>query len=181
MAKGPKRPRKPKKPKKPLTYYSFRNVESPLKGFHFSVDLKSSKTFDSQFQEVSGLTAEMEIEEIVEGGVNNYKHRLPGRVKYNNLVLKRGIILKSSELHDWLEDCLFKENSLERITTKDLQVALLLEKDADQKFAKSKEALVWTINKAYPVKYSMSNFNAQENALAIETIEFAFRNITVDR
>ena len=43
------------------------------------------------FSECSGLSAEYEILEYQEGGENRFVHRLRGRVKYPNLVLKRGV------------------------------------------------------------------------------------------
>ena len=33
----------------------------------------------------------------------------------------------------------------------------------------------WQVIKAYPIKWSISNFNAEENSLAIETIELAYK------
>ena len=43
-----------------------------------------------RFHEVSGLSVEVEVIEFSEGGNNNFIHKLPGRVKYPNIVLKRG-------------------------------------------------------------------------------------------
>ena len=45
----------------------------------------------ASFQEVSGLSMEVEVLERNEGGENDYTHKLPGRVSYPNLTLKRGI------------------------------------------------------------------------------------------
>lgn len=42
------------------------------------------------FTELSGLTAETEVEYVTEGGNNSYKKAIPIRTKYSNLVLKRG-------------------------------------------------------------------------------------------
>jgi phage tail-like protein len=42
------------------------------------------------FTELSGLSAETEVEYISEGGNNNYRRAIPTRTKYSNLVLKRG-------------------------------------------------------------------------------------------
>ena len=45
------------------------------------------------------LQVETEVFEWEEGGQNGYKLRLPGRLKYSNLVLKRGLALL--DLWDW--------------------------------------------------------------------------------
>ncbi|MCP4687557.1 MAG: phage tail protein, partial [Desulfobacterales bacterium] len=50
---------------------------------------------DIRFRKVSGLSAEIETHEINEGGENLYIHRLPTQIKYNNLVLERGMVIGS--------------------------------------------------------------------------------------
>src|SRR5258706_14846567 len=77
----------------------------PPVGFHFRVeflDTSGARKFnETAFQEVSGLNVEIGSEELSEGGVNNYSHRLPGKVKYGNLVLKRGLFA-DSKMVDWI-------------------------------------------------------------------------------
>ncbi len=61
--------------------------------FHFKVEFgNSSDDQDNRFQEVAGLSAEITTEEVREGGLNEYVHRLPTGTKYGNLVLKRGYL-----------------------------------------------------------------------------------------
>ena len=76
------------------------------RAFHFMVeffDIPGVKDNDSKFQDVSGLTAELGVEEIKSGGENRFSHRLPTRAKYSNLVLKRGM-LTDSGLISWFKD-----------------------------------------------------------------------------
>ena len=47
---------------------------------------------DLRFQRVSGISTEVQLETINEGGENLHAHRLPTRMSYNNLVLERGYI-----------------------------------------------------------------------------------------
>ena len=63
--------------------------------FHFKVEFdaletsgSSSDDEDIRFQEVGGLTAEVSTEELREGGLNEYAHRIPTGAKYGNLVLR---------------------------------------------------------------------------------------------
>src|SRR5215213_5420510 len=42
------------------------------------------------FQECTGLSTEVEIQEYAEGGNNEFVHKLPGRRKFSNITLKRG-------------------------------------------------------------------------------------------
>lgn len=44
-----------------------------------------------RFTEVSGLEVSVAVEEIAEGGVNGYVHKLPGRMSWPNIRLARGV------------------------------------------------------------------------------------------
>lgn len=135
----------------------------PPVGFHFEVHFFGiGGEDDSQFQEVSGLTAEIGVEELQVGGENKFTYRLPTRAKYNNLVLKRGM-LKDSALIDWFR------NAIENFEFKpaDLSIHLL---DENHQVLTS-----WDFIQAYPVKWSISDFKALENSLVVETIELAYQ------
>src|SRR5687767_15745298 len=76
--------------------------------YHFKVeflDIPGVTDNDVRFQDVSGLTAEMGMEEIPEGGENRFTHRLPTRAKYSNMILKRGMIIDSG-LIQWCKDAI---------------------------------------------------------------------------
>lgn len=136
----------------------------PPTAFHFKVsfELNGATRHDLNFQEVAGLSYELGVETITEGGENRFPHRLPAAAKYPNLVLKRGLV-NDSGLVKWLKSAV---EDLD-ITPADITVSLLDETQA---------ALVnWSFVKAWPVKWSLANFNAQNNALAIETIELAYQ------
>jgi phage tail-like protein len=135
------------------------------RSYHFKVeflDVGGVVENDIRFQDVSGLTAEMAIEEIQEGGENRFSHRLPTRAKYSNLVLKRGM-LTDSGLIEWFVDAI--ENF--EFTPATVVVKLL---DHDH------EPLVtWNFIKAWPVKWVVSDFKATENSIVVETIELAYQ------
>lgn len=135
------------------------------RSYHFKVeflDVGGVVENDIRFQDVSGLTAEMGIEEIQEGGENRFSHRLPTRAKYSNLILKRGM-LTDSGLIKWFTDAI--ENF--EFTPSTVVVKLL---DHDH------EPLVtWNFIKAWPVKWVVSDFKATENSIVVETIELAYQ------
>src|SRR5256885_6649810 len=56
------------------------------------------------FTEVSGLSVQIDTEELAEGGQNQFTHRLPGRMKWPNLVFKRGLV-SSDNFFSWLSEC----------------------------------------------------------------------------
>jgi len=135
------------------------NYYPPL-GFHFKVEFTQFKG-EFEFQSVSGLSVDLETEEIAEGGENRFKHKLPVKTKFPNLVLKRGLLV-DSELITWCR------NALENfdITPTDLTVKLLNEEH--------EPLMTWNVVHAYPVKWSIADFNAEESKIVIETIELAY-------
>lgn len=54
------------------------------------------------FREVTGLQVTVEVVEIAEGGQNGYRHKLPSRMSWPNLVFKRGLT-QGDALFDWLQ------------------------------------------------------------------------------
>ena len=140
------------------------SISAPLAGFHFMVmfDLSPSLPIDFRFQEVSGLSATITPESIVEGGENRFTHHLPKRPEYTNLVLKRGLFTHS-RITNWCRDAI--ENF--EFSPVDVYVSLL---NSDHLPVAN-----WQVIGAYPVKWSVSNFNAEENSLAIETIELTYQ------
>ncbi len=138
----------------------------PPPGFYFQLQFAGiSSGLDNSFQEAAGLAAEWELEEIREGGQNLYKHRLPTVVKYSNLVLRRGFVSSNSALATWCTDTLATDFT-KPIQPRTVQLSLLN--------GGGTPLASWSFLEAWPVKWSMSDFKSQENALAIETLEFAF-------
>jgi phage tail-like protein len=138
----------------------------PPTGFHFSVEFelggKSKIDNDLRFQDISGLTQEISTEDLIEGGENRFTYRLPQRLSYPNLVLKRGM-LTGSELCTWIK------NAVENFKFKPVNLTVnLLDEKHDPVAA-------WYVVNAYPVKWNISNFNAEENKVVIETIELKYQ------
>jgi phage tail-like protein len=143
--------------------------ETPPVAFHFSVGfaLDGAAEGDMRFQEVSGLEMEREVETLSEGGENRFQHRLPGRGRQQNLVLKRGYVVGGG-LKDWLEDTLQGAVDL-AIRPADATVHLL---GADHEPLSS-----WVVSRAWPVKWAVGAFNAETSALAVETLELCYRDL----
>ena len=137
----------------------------PPLGFHFKVEFDNING-EFEFQSVSGLSAEMEFEEISEGGENRFKHKLPVKSKYPNLVLKRSARV-NSDLVKWCKEAIENFN----ISPANLLISLLNEKH---------EPLIsWNVVHAWPVKWSVSDFNAEESKIVIETIELAYNYFNI--
>ncbi len=136
--------------------------------FHFAVTIDSARVREPEasFQEVGGLSVEMEVETVTEGGRNESVHQLPKPVKYPRLTLKRGIAGRDSVLVQWCKSVL--EGALAQpITTKPLQVRLL-----DQK---GQPLRIWSFQDAFPVKWDVDPLDSTSNKVAMERIELVHR------
>ncbi|UFH33163.1 phage tail protein [Chryseobacterium sp. C-71] len=137
---------------------------NPIPGFYFSVifELLPQFSVDTKFQSVNGLKVTMETESYTEGGQNKFKHNLPLRSGYQDLVLKRGLTSDMSGLSMWcnqaLEDFVFYPANL--------VISLLNEKGNPLK--------VWYVSHAIPLSYELSDFDAEQNKIVIETITLKY-------
>ncbi len=139
----------------------------PPVGFHFKVEFSGiGNDNDIRFQSVGGLNVEYDTESFKEGGENRFEHKLPVRTKYPDLSLKRGMLTDSAVIK-W---CL-KAFQNREFTPADIYITLLNEKHSGIK--------TWHIRKAWPRKWSVSDFNAQENSIVVETLELSYTYFTV--
>lgn len=139
----------------------------PPWGFYYKVEFSLSKNKnDLRFQSVSGLSVEYDMEEYKEGGENRFTHKLPGRTKYADLVLKRGM-LTDSEVTKWCLDA-FRDRIFQPA---DLSIILMNEK--------SEPLRTWNIAHAIPKKWLVSDLNANDNAIVVETLELIYRYFTI--
>lgn len=135
------------------------NYYPPL-GFHFRVEFSNIEG-EFEFQSVSGLSVEVETEQIAEGGENRFKHKLPVRSKFPNLTLKRGILV-NSELIKWCREAVEDFD----ISPADITISLLNQEH--------EPLMTWNVVHAWPVKWEVADFNAEESKIVIETIELAY-------
>jgi phage tail-like protein len=138
----------------------------PLGAFQFKVDLGNQASV-ALFSECSGLEMSVKYDEIKEGGQNGFVHRLPSRVEYGNLVLRRGTTT-DTEFFDWCAGALRG-----RIQRRLVTVSLVALDTRATVFS-------WTFVDAYPVKWSGPSLKASDNAIAIETLELAHRGLQME-
>ena len=126
----------------------------------------------AEFTEVSGLEAEVEVFEYIEGGNNLFTYKLPGRVKFPNVSLKHGIT-DSTDLWDWFEMIVYRkgEENREPVERKNITIV--------QYDESVKERRRWNLTNAYPVKWTGPSFKADDNTVAIEAIELAHQGLSM--
>jgi phage tail-like protein len=122
---------------------------------------------DILFEKVSGLQATVDNSYVVnEGGQNLYSHRLPTRVKYDNLVLERGVVVGSP-----LSIEFNVAMSMFKFVPSNVIVTLL----DNTKIP----IAAWLFLNAYPVNWRFSDLDAKDNNVAIEHMELAYQRMQV--
>ena len=141
-----------------------RTPDAPFTGkFKFSVEGVGEI---GAFTEVTGLSVEVDVVEIKEGGQNHFSHKVPGRMRWPNIVLKRGVT-DSDNLFDWFaktsgEGFSGEGNALARTQG---QVTVL--------DAKGDPLRAWAFEEAFPVKWTGPTMTASSSEVAIEELEIA--------
>lgn len=136
----------------------------PPVGFHFVVafELFPQTPFEFGFQEVSGLSVSMETESYKEGGENRFVHQLPIRSQYEDLVLKRGL-LTASGIILWCNEAIYS------FVFKPINILISLQNENHI------PVYSWYIINAFPKKWSVSNFNASENSIVVESLTLSYQ------
>jgi len=147
-------------------------VGNPPLGFRFGVLFFAGgaipNPLDILFQKVSGLGSTVETAELGEGGQNLYSQSLPKKIKYENLVLQRGLVVGSPLVIEFnLTMSLFKFSPSNVLVT-------LLDNTRIP-------IAGWLFMKAYPVKWSVSDLDADANSVVIENMELSYQRMQVMR
>ena len=137
----------------------------PFKSYSFLVEIDGIAS--AAFQSVSGLSAEVEVIEYREGADPlSSSRKLPGRVKYPNVTLKRGVTT-SLDLWSWWQTV--ADGAVER-----RNVAIVLLDDAHA------PVLRWLLRNAWIARIEASELDAGKNEVAIESIELAHEGLELE-
>ena len=144
---------------------SMPNNLAPFGSFGFKVVLKSLN--DEQmglFQEVSGLSIQVNVTDLVEGGVNDHTHKIIGNTTYSNVVLKRGLFNRT--FFDWIRSV--SRGKIER----DSLIIEILGDDL-------KPVMKYKCDNAVPVKWDGPSLNVMSDAIATESLELAHEGLEI--
>ncbi|MBE9116391.1 phage tail protein [Lusitaniella coriacea LEGE 07157] len=143
-------------------------TKNPPVGFSFMVTFLIGgfvpNPLDIRFQRVSGISSTMETTEIREGGENLFSLRLPTRMTYGNLVLERGMVIGSSlniEFNLAMSTMSFQPGNV---------LVMLLN-------AKDIPIASWLFQETYPVTWSVSDLDANQSSIVIDTMELAYARL----
>lgn len=137
----------------------------PLVGFHYAVEIQGMVT--GYFTECAGLGSEHEVIEnkVVDTNGNEVMQKIPGRLKWEDITLKRGIT-HNMDIWDWRK----------------------LVEDGDVSSARSNGSIVmfdqelnevarWNFERAWPVKVSGPSVKADSNEIGIEELSIAHEGL----
>ena len=145
--------------------------DQPYGNYNFLVDLGDGNIEGSQagFCEVHMPEAEVEIIEYRTGNARESGvTKLPGRARYGNVILKRGVI-GSLNLYQWWNEVRNGNVNARRTVTIQLQ-------NEDR----TEIVMTWKLLRAWFVKYTGPSLNGKGSDVAIETLELAFERLEVE-
>jgi phage tail-like protein len=140
----------------------------PLPVFHFKVTCDQF-TGEMGFSEITGLTQEVQPIEYRHGAMpEQHSIKMPGLRKFNNLVMKRGIIKGNGDFFNWLKTV--KGNTIIRPET--MIISLCDEED--------NPVMQWKAFRPFPIKIEGPQLKASGNEVAIESIELACERVELE-
>jgi phage tail-like protein len=133
--------------------------------YFFGVEIEGVQ--EAFFRSCSGLQSEAEVVAVQEGGINEFEHKLIGRTKLSNIVLKQGFA--NSFL--WQKRLQFVNSdpgtSLQRFSGTIIQFG-----------PGGNRAHSWQFANAWICKWEGPDFDATKNEISIESIEIAHEGLT---
>ena len=117
------------------------------------------------FQSATGLGASLDLTPYSEGGRNDYVHQLPLRHSWDRITLSRGIAYDAT-LFAWYEAGLTGSLGARRDGVIAMQTAA------------GQVAMLWSFTGGIAVGWKGPSFNAEENRLAIESLEIAHHGLS---
>ena len=135
--------------------------EDPLVGFHFAVEIQGQVT--GYFTECSGLGSENETIEhkVVNSQGVEVVLKIPGRLKWENIVLKRGI---TSNMDIWTWRQMVVDGDVNGARSNGSVVMY------DQSLS---EVARWNFEQAWPVKVTGPSPKADSNEIGVEELTIA--------
>ena len=152
--------------------------ENPLPGYRFVVTLDAGDAYlppaqrelvvlmaAGAFQQVSGLSGELEVLPYPEGGRNDFVHQLPVRHSWGRITMRRGVV-RDPGLWTWYEAGLTQSLGARRGGT-----VLQLTPDGSP-------AVAWAFQAGLAAKWTGPEMHAEQDAVAVESIEIVHQGLT---
>lgn len=141
----------------------------PYGNQHFRVDLgDGTEGSEAGFHEVVLPDIVIDVIEYRNGNdKESATHKLPGLARYDNVILRRGII-GSLNLYKWINQVRNGDAGIRRTVT-----ITLLAEDLTPVFT-------WKLLRAWPAKYGFADLNAEGNDVAVEELILAYERLEIE-
>jgi phage tail-like protein len=138
-------------------------AQGRLSGHFIKVEIEGIP--EQTFSGVDGLSAEIEVIEFTDGATRETRKR-PGRVKYGDITLKRGVTADRKEMYQWFQDTAQVPEKTQR---KSMSIVLF--------DAAGKETARYNLFECFPKSWHGPMQVTETSALAIEKIEIAIEKV----
>lgn len=115
------------------------------------------------FHSCSGLGAQIEMEEHVEGGNNGFAWQLPSRITWSNITLTRAVTPDTTKVANWLT------RIIQRVEPQDGEIVAL---------APDLTTITrWQVLGIVPVRWQGPSFDPADAQPAVESLEIAHQGL----
>ncbi len=150
---------------------------TPFGAYYFEVEIQGTVY---PFKTCSGLKIEQAVVEVEEGGFNSTVHKLPGRTKYANIVLKMGFCGADSPLYGlkklFMNDAPIGSAEQKSQANRGWQAPKRFSGTITQKGPNGSEAK-WMFRNGWITKWEGPDLDAGKNEVSIESIEIAHEGL----
>ena len=134
-------------------------------GNYFKVEIEGLEA--GGFRKCSGMKTETEVFEYQEGGDNETVRKLMGPTKVSNIILTKGWV-NSDALFTWRDE--IASSGTNKINRRNGSIVLL-------GYDGKTEAKRWNFQKAWPVRWEVSELDASNGSSMCEMLELAVEKI----
>lgn len=138
--------------------------KDPIQNFRYRVEIDGIT--QSGFDEVIMPDTTIDVIEYREGHEITFVRKLSGLPKCSNVILKWGIT-DSMDLYNWVKSVI--DNGASGVR-KNMSIILVERAGNDR--------MRWNFMEAWPVRYKISDLNAQTNEVTFEIIEITFEGFS---
>lgn len=141
----------------------------PVPKFLFEVEIDGTTI---PFQEVTGLDQEYDFLEYRSGeDLELTTRKRSGLYKSGQVTFKKGLFTGDSDVWDVFDNLLNDKPGKHRAESDPIEITVTLKDETEA------PVVVWNIVGAVPVKLTNADLKSDENAIAIEQIDFVFQRI----
>lgn len=140
-------------------------IKDPLTGFRYAIEIGG--IIQADFIECSQVSMSWQVHKYKEGGVNNFEHQLPTRLKAAKITLKYGTTV-SADLWQWCAQGIYDGN------VKYVNMSIVMYSPHWEEIKR------WNLERAFPMEWKGPSLSADSKKVAIESLTIAFHGLQME-